>query len=167
MEQESRRNVAEWIRAERDGSAEQGDRAFAAVAQEWGWADVPAGLAARIAGAGMAAAQPAGVWSSWWTRAGVAASLASVGMVLAGQPPDALGSMALGSIQLVAAGVGQTLLAARAWLEAVGSVAVPLSRAAAGLNDALMAPAPLCVLAVNVAVAAAALAALRRLLRVD
>lgn len=164
MDRESRDRVAAWIRAEQNGAADEGDRAFAAVARGWGRVTVPDGLAARVAAAAARLALGSGVWTSWWTRTGVAASLAAAGSMLALLPSGALGSMALGSVQMGAAGVDRALWTARAWLTMVGAVMQPVAHAATVLGGLLLAPAPLGVIAVNVAVAAGALAALRRLL---
>ena len=164
MDRESRDRVAAWIRAEQDGSPDDRDRAFEAVAGGWGHLQVPDGLAARVAAAATPSALGSGLWTSWWTRAGVAASLAAAGSMLAFLPSGALGVMALGSVQMVAAGVDRTLWAARAWVATVGAIAHPVAGAATVLGGVLLAPAPLCVMAVNVAVAGAALAALRRVL---
>jgi hypothetical protein len=180
MDREVRDRVAVWIRAEQDGSPDVGDRAFADVAGGWGRVSVPDGLAARVALSALArrsddasrAAKPAataalgaGLWTSWWIRAVVAASLAAAGTMLACLPGSALGALALGSVQIVATGVDRMLWAARAWVETVGAIAGPVADAATVLGGVLTAPAPLCVMVVNMAVAAGAMAALRRILR--
>lgn len=180
MDREARDHVAVWIRAEQDGSPDAGDRAFADVAGGWGRVSVPDGLAARVATAALSrrsdnasrAAKPAAppalgadLWTRWWIRAGVATSVAAAGIMLACLPGSALGALVVGSVQMVATGVDRILWAARAWVEMVGAIAGPVVDAATVLGGVLTAPAPLCVMVVNMAVAAGAMAALRRILR--
>jgi hypothetical protein len=156
----------DWRENEAGGRPDEADRAFAALAKGWARADVPAGLAARIARAASTAPVRGGFWASGWVQAQAAAAVVVTGAVLAGLSTGSLGSLFLASFQTVAGGVGAVLRWADACASAAGAIGRPLVQIVGVLADVMVEPVPLLVLGINVALASAALAVLRRVLTV-
>lgn len=156
-----------WQMAEHDGDPDAADLAFASLARQWPRASVPSGLARRVAGlAPVAEGRRGWDWSVIGFRAAVASALALSGMVLGSVSGQTLGGLFLASLQAVAVGVGTLLALAGGWWRLVAAVGVPMVRVADAVARVLAEPLPLFVLLVNVLIASAAFAALRRLMAV-
>jgi hypothetical protein len=156
-----------WLDADRDGRLEEADQAFAALASSWTRSVPPASLVARVAALGSAPRRSlAWNWESMWLRLSVGAGLVLCGLALGVLSGRALGAALLASIQTVAAGVGSMLALADAWGRAAVAVGLVLARVARACGSALTEPIPLVFVLVNVLLAGAALAALRRVLSV-
>ncbi len=165
MERDDRRGSWEdWQRAEAAGAAEAADRAFARVAVGWDRERPPAWLAARIARAAAAVSAPAR--PSRWLEVCAAAAVLVTGLVFGAMSGDAIRGLALASFQAVVGGVVTAQELAGAWASVAHACASPASGVGRALADALAEPVPLTMIVLNVGVAAAALAVLRRVLSV-
>lgn len=162
MNQDLNGQFAAWIRAEDGQASEAGDEAFRQLTRNWPRSALPDGIAARIASA--ATVTRGNVWASRWVRAGVAASLAAVGVALAWQPGGAAGWLILVVFRSVAKLVGRAVWAAHTWLDVAGTLCRSLAVVADVVGSALLAPGPLTAIVLNVVMAALGLAALRRIL---
>ena len=160
-----RHDLATWLAAERAGQYEEADRRFRPVAGRLTrWTPSPAFAAAVLARLDRFAAPVPDMWSAWWVRAAIGASMATAGIVLGSWSLRSVFMAGLASLHtalwaadsvLVAAGTSLTM-ALSAW-STVTHVAIVMGRLAAQ-------PGPLVWLAVNLAIAAVALTALHRLL---
>lgn len=156
-----------WHDADRDGRLDEADQAFAVLASSWTRCEPPVRLVARVAALGSAPQRRLSLnWESAWLRLSVGAGLVLCGLALGALSGRALGTALLASIQTVAAGVGSMLALADAWGRAAVAVGLVLARVARACGSALTEPIPLVFVLVNVLLAAAALAALRRVLSV-
>jgi hypothetical protein len=162
-----RRETREWMEAEAAGHADEADRHFRAVSRRLARPDLPAGFAARVM-ARIAPRRPAAdAYSSWWVRSAVAAGVVLVGGGAALVPwhawPDAL----LAAFQATALGIGRVLAGGQAWMAGGLALWHGLAEAAAVVGRQLLGPVTLSLLCLNLAVAAGALGALRRLMAVQ
>jgi hypothetical protein len=154
-----------WLEADTLGRHDDADRLFAGLAaSHWAKLEAPRGLAAKVVTALASARRPAW-WEVWWVRAVLAASLASVGGAFALVPSPVLASAGVS----VLVGWAQVL----GWLIACSGAAVDAAwflwslgaSVSSWVGVVLSAPLPQLLLVLNLVLAVAASAALRRLLR--
>lgn len=158
------RIVNQWLDAEALGHPDEADRLFTALAAaHWSRLEAPAGLASRIVAAAVAA-RPVW-WELWWVRVLVVSSLLVVGGTFALVPSPALGSAGVSAIvvwsRLLAAAMTASELAIQI---ALGAWAFG-ARLSSWMGVVLSAPLAQLLVALNLALAAGASVALRRLLR--
>jgi hypothetical protein len=156
--------VRDWLDAERAGHAEDADRRFRAVAEAMPRLRPSAGFTdAVMAKAGLGRPRT-DLWANWWTRGAIATAMLLVGALAVSLPAAAWFGALLASIQHVALGVGQLSAGASAWVAGALALWAGLANAAGAVGRLMAGPGPLMVLALNFAVAVAALCALRRLI---
>ncbi len=164
MATNAHRVVREWLAAERAGRAEDADRSFRTVAGALPRLGPPArftdAVMARV-GAMRAAPDP---WSHWWVRAAVATCVLSAGGAGISLSPQGWFMAILTSLRTVALGVGDLSSALQAWVAGAVALWMGLAHAAVVVGRQIAGPAPLLILLLNFAMAAGALAALRRLM---
>ncbi|MCX6551702.1 MAG: hypothetical protein NTY02_11990 [Acidobacteria bacterium] len=164
MKTNHRETVRAWLAAERRGQDEEADRQFRRVAAVLPRLRPSAGFAdAVLQRAGLAETTP-DLWASWWGRLAVASALLSAGSLAVSLTPHGWLTAGLASLRAVAWGVNHGGAAARAWIGGAFTVWAGLAHAAVALGRLLAAPGPMLLLVLNLTVAGAALAALRRLL---
>jgi hypothetical protein len=162
-----RREAREWMEAEAAGHADEADRQFRAVSRRLARPELPAGFAARVM-ARIAPARPANdAYSSWWVRSAVAAGVVIVGGAAALVPWHVWPEGLLVALQATALGIGRVLAGGQAWMAGGLALWHGLAEAAAVIGRQLLGPVPLLLLCLNLAVAAGALGALRRLMAVQ
>lgn len=164
MQRTSDEHVRAWIAAEQAGRADEADRRFRSVARSIGRLAPPAGLADAVLARLTIAAAARDVWSRWWARTAVATAVLSAGAAGAMITPAGWFRSLLASLHAAALSLGDASAAAWAWVAGAVTVWSGLGRAAAVLGRQLAGPEPMILLAVQFALAAGALAALRRLL---
>jgi hypothetical protein len=164
MPTNQRQRTEEWIEAERAGRAEEAARRFRLVAEALPALAPSPGFAAAVLARLSVVRAPGDLWSRWWTRAAVAACVLSAGSASALLPLHGWMSALLASLRAVAWGVDQAAAGAYAWVSGALALWNGLAQAATVVGRHLAGPAPLAVLGLNLVVAAAALAALGRLM---
>jgi len=155
--------AAEWLNAERAGRVDDADERFRSVARVLDRFEMPRGFAAAVAARVAEARRVPDVWSAWWTRAAIAASVLSAGAAAAALPAQGWFRAGLASLQSVALGLGDASAAAWAWIAGALAVWSGLGRAAAVVGRQMAGPEPVFFLALQFVLAAGAFAALRRL----
>jgi len=158
------REVMEWLEAEGGGAPGDADERFRAVCRGLDRLEAPAGFAGAVMARLAAVAVVRDAYASWWVRAAVAASVLLVGGAAALVPWPVWMDALLGSIQAVALGFGRLLAGGQAWVAGGLALWAGLAGASAVVGRQLLGPGPLLFLALNLAVAACALGALRRLM---
>ena len=158
------RDVLEWLEAEDGGAAGDADVRFCAVCRGLDRLEAPAGFTGAVMARLAAVAVVRDVYASWWVRAAVAVSVLLVGGAAALVPWPVWMDGLLGSFHVVALGFGRLLAAGQAWVAGGFALWAGLAEASAVVGRQLLGPGPLLFLALNLAVAACALGALRRLM---
>jgi hypothetical protein len=156
--------IRDWLEAEAEGRGEEADRRFRSISRGLARAAVPAGFADAVLARIGSARAARDVYSAWWIRAAVAASVVLVGGVAALVPVHVWVDAMLGSVQTVAVVVSRVVIGGRAWLAGGLALWAGLADAGAVIGRQLLGPVPLGLLAVNLAVALCAFGALRRLM---
>jgi len=158
--------VRDWLAAERAGRSEEADRVFSSLAQALPKRRPPGSFAAGVmARVNSAAAQPAGSWWAWWgVRAGVAASVLTLGLVLGSWSARSMFFTAIAAAQSVAWGLDQVVTGSVVWIETGLTLWGSAAHAAVVVGRLLVAPGPAMLVGANLAIAVCAFAALRRLL---
>jgi hypothetical protein len=151
----------DWLEAEGDERADDGDARFAELARAWRRVELPPGLTARIEDA--VGLRPP-VWRALWFRCCLGSALASTGLALAALTPAAWWGLWLEGVQIVASAAHHVLVLTQAWLGTVFEIGAIGARVGAALGSAIVEPGPAVFLLVNVLIAAGALEALRRLM---
>ena len=157
--------MSQWLEADSRGRHDDADRLFAGLAaSHWTRIEAPRGLAAKVVAAMGPVKRPAW-WELWWVRALLAASLASVGGAFALVPSPILASAGVSVLVGWAQALGWLITCSRAAVDAAWSLWSLGASVSSWVGVVLSAPLPQLLLALNLALAVAASAALRRLLR--
>jgi len=165
MRTEDREIVRHWLAAEHAGRSEEADRVFAAVAlalpKRQPSRRFVANVMARVAPGTQSLAR---WWTSWGVRAGVAASMLTLGVVLGTWSPRSMFFAAVATGQTVVWGLGQVVTGSVVWIETALTMWGTAAHAAVVVGRLLITPGPAMLVCANLAVAACACAALQRLL---
>lgn len=162
---DDRELVTRWFEADATGRSDEADGLFASLAAgRWSRLDAPRGLAGRIV-ASLASGMRPVWWDLWWVRVALAAALASVGGALALLPSSALASAGVSALVGGARAMGWLLACSGAAIEAAWALWFTAAQVSSWIGVVLSAPFPQFLVALNLALAAAASVALRRLLR--
>ena len=167
MAHDPRAIVREWLEAEDDARTDAADRAFRVVAAGLPRYQPPAGFADAVLARMAAPATVLDLWASWWLRGIVGAALLSVGVLVVSMTGDAWLSAVLGSVRIVAWGLGHAGTAVSVWVGSVLTAWAGLAHAATVLGRLLAGPGAVLAMTLNLTVAAAALMALRRLIPIQ
>ena len=165
MIRDMRRLVREWLEAEEAGRPDQADSAFASVAEALPHrrpsAEFAAAVMARVA---MGTPSVVNWWASWGVRAGVAASVVTLGIGLGTWSSRSMLFAAIATAQAFVWGIDQVVAGGAVWIETALTLWGSAAHAAVVLGRLLVAPGPALLVGVNLAVAVCAFAALHRLL---
>jgi hypothetical protein len=164
MTTDMRREVREWLEAEKAGHADEADARFRAVGRGLERPGVPAGFADAVMARLGAPRAALDAYSKRWVRLAVAACVTLVGGVAALVPWPVWVDALLASLQGVAWGISRVIVGSQAWVSGGLALWGSLAQAAAVVGRQLLGPVPLGLLALNLAVALCALGALRRLM---
>ena len=157
--------VRGWLAAERAGTADEADRAFAPVAlalpkrqpSRRFTVDVMARIALHT--------KPVVKWWTWWgVQTGVAASLVTLGVVLGTWSPRSMLVTTIASAQALVWGLDQVVTGSVVWIETALTLWGGAAHAAVVVGRLLVTPGPALLVGANLAVAASACVALQRLL---
>ena len=165
MRTDDRLNVRAWLEAEQAGQVDEADRRFRVLTVVLPRLEASLGFVDRVLDRMGTRWAPAGsVWTGWWLRGMVAASVVTLGAVLGSWSVRAVLFTVLASIQTVAWALGQAVAGAQAWIGTALTVWDGVAHAGIVVGRLLVAPGPALMLTLNLAVAASAVAALQRLL---
>jgi hypothetical protein len=158
--------VTAWLEAEQDGEMEAADRHFRSVIGRLPRLEPSPGFALRVlAHARMLPSQSAsGVWVSWWLRIVVGTAMACTAVAVASLSMSDIVTAGVGVVRSVAIGIEHVW----DWTGSSATAGFRVWTLAAQVGGALSTvcaqPGSAVFLATNLAAAAGALAALRRLL---
>ncbi|MEW5980851.1 MAG: hypothetical protein AB1806_00615 [Acidobacteriota bacterium] len=159
--------LARWLEAEACGRRAAADRLFAGIAaSHWARAEPPRGFARRVSAALEARPRPVW-WESWWVRAALLASLGAVGAALAVAPSSAMASLGVSAVVRMSQGLSWILACSQFAVDGAWALWSAGARLSSWVEVVLSAPISQLLIALNLAMAAAASLALRRLLRAE
>jgi hypothetical protein len=164
MTTDMRAAVREWLEAEKAGRADEADLHFQAIGRGLERPRLPAGFADAVMARLGAAPRVLDVYSKRWVQAVVAACVTLVGGAAALVPWHFWVDALLASVQGVAWGIGRVVAGGQAWVASGLALWGGLAQAGAVVGRVVLGPAPLGLLALNLAVGMCAFAALRRLM---
>ncbi len=160
------RSIDDWLAAEADGRPDDADRLLRDVMRAVPRLLPGAGFADRVvAAAGLASPVPSsGLWSRWWVRAALGTAMVLVALAVGSLSGASVVSVGVALADGASHGIVWTWGWVGSWAAAGWSVWTVLAQVGAGAAAVITTPSVAAFLAMNLVVAAAALAALRRLL---